>query len=133
MNKTIEIRTVMTPTPLTIGDDQLLEHAKHELAERGIRHLPVLHGGRCVGIISDRDIKLAYAVEPSRAKSMKVTDACAGEVYTVTPSEPVYSVAKTLAERGIGSAVVVENNKVVGIFAVTDACKILAQCLAPAQ
>lgn len=124
------IKDVMTLFPHTIGDDQPLEAAKLEMARHNIRHLPVLHGGWCVGLISDRDIKLAYAVEPDKASQLKIKDACAGEVYTVKTGEPLSTVAAHMAEVGIGSAVVFDDReKVVGIFTVTDACRILSEVL----
>lgn len=129
ISKKISVRTVMTLTPITIGDDQSLDAAKHLMASHGIRHLPVLHGGRCVGILSDRDIKLAYAVEPQTAKDMLVKDTFTDDVYTVTPCESVQTIAATLAERGIGSAVVVERDRVVGIFTLIDVCRVLARIL----
>ena len=124
------IKDVMTHFPYTIGDDQLLEAAKVEMARHNIRHLPVLHGGWCVGLLSDRDIKLAYAVEPGKASQLKIKDACAGEVYTVTTGEPVSAVAAHMAKLGVGSAVVLDDReKVVGIFTVTDACRVLSEVL----
>jgi acetoin utilization protein AcuB len=125
------IRDVMTLFPHTIGDDQTLDSAKHMMATHAIRHLPVLHGGRCVGIISDRDVKLAYAVEAGKAAQTKVKDACSGEVYTVVGEAPLRKVASYLAENGLGSAVIVDDReKVIGIFTVTDACRVLAEVAA---
>lgn len=124
------IKDVMTPNPITIGDDQLVAHAKHEMVNRGIRHLPVLHGGRCVGIVSDRDLKLTCAVDTRQGESLKVSEVCSPDVYTVTSSESVKNVAAHMAEMGFGSAVIVdEREKVIGIFTVTDACRLLAERL----
>jgi acetoin utilization protein AcuB len=124
------IKDAMTAFPYTIGDDQPLEAAKIEMARHNIRHLPVLHGGVCVGLLSDRDIKLAYAVEPDKASRIKIKDACAGDVYTVATGEPLGAVAAHMAQLGIGSAVVVdEREKVVGIFTTTDACRALSEVL----
>jgi acetoin utilization protein AcuB len=117
----------MSESPRTIGDDQLLDSAKHVMVELGIRLLPVLNGGKIVGLLSDRDVKLAYAVEPERAKNMRVRDACAEEVFLVARDEPVKSVARTMAERGIGSALIADGDTVVGIFTTVDACRLLAE------
>jgi CBS domain-containing protein len=38
-------------------------------------------------------------------------------------------VARTMAEHHIGSAIVTKNDKLVGIFTVTDACRALAEIL----
>lgn len=61
--KTLTIGEVMHASPHTIGMGQPADVAKKFMTTHGIRHYPVLDGGRCVGILSDRDIKLAFAVE----------------------------------------------------------------------
>lgn len=127
---TLKIEEVMTRAPHTIGDDQTVASAKHEMLERGIRHLPVLRGGQCVGMISDRDVKLAYATDGAHAGDIPVRDVCSADLYTVRGTESVKTVAAHLAATGIGSVVVVDDReKVIGIFTVTDACRVLAQQL----
>ncbi len=116
----------MHPAPHTIGVNQTVEVAKKQMATLGVRHLPVLDGGRCVGIVSDRDIKLAYAVENLKAGTLKLKEICSSEVYEVPPHEPLASVAQYMADAAIGSAIISEHGKVVGIFTTTDACKVLA-------
>lgn len=118
----------MTLAPHTIGHDQTLRCAKHEMAKHGIRHLQVLDAKRCVGLISDRDIKLAYAVESSKADHIQVSDACSGEVYTVGENESLKNVVAFMAKNLLGSAVIVDSREeVIGIFTATDACKVLAE------
>jgi acetoin utilization protein AcuB len=121
------ISEVMSKTLHTINADLPLEQAKRQMYDFGVRHLPVLKGGRCVGILSDRDLKLAYAVESDKAAKLPVGDACQSEVYTVGQSTPLREVAAHMGETGIGSALILDDReKVVGIFTTTDACKALA-------
>jgi acetoin utilization protein AcuB len=47
----------MTSHPHTIGVDQPLSLAHKIMTEFRIRHLPVLDGGKLVGVISDRDLE----------------------------------------------------------------------------
>ncbi len=48
-----------------------------------------------------------------------------GEVYTVSPDETVLEAIRKLADLGIGSLVVVENGKPVGLFSERDyTCKV---------
>jgi CBS domain-containing protein len=46
---------VMTPDPDTVAADDYAIDALSLMSERGYRHLPVLHDGRLVGIVSRRD------------------------------------------------------------------------------
>lgn len=125
----ITIHEVMTRSPHTIGAEQTLETAKLLFAKFNIRHLPVLERGKCVGILSDRDINLMYAVEPQTASNLKISDACTLEVYAVRPDESVKNVSLYMAENSIGSAVVTDGDKVVGIFTSMDACRVLSEQL----
>lgn len=123
------IQSVMTSAPHTIGAEQSLEVAHAMMSKHGIRHLPVLHGGRCVGILSDRDIRAALAAEGKQASEMNVHDFCTEDVYAVSPTTSVKEVAAFMGDKGVGSAVVVDDEKVVGIFTATDACKLLARVI----
>ena len=46
----------MTPEPCTVGPDLDAREAAGIMAERGIRHLPVVEGGLAIGFISARDL-----------------------------------------------------------------------------
>ena len=50
------ISEVMTKDIVTVGPGTSLREAAKVMADRWIRHLPVLDGGKLVGIISQRDL-----------------------------------------------------------------------------
>ena len=50
------ISEAMTKDPVTVGPGTSLREAAKVMADRWIRHLPVLDGGRLVGVISQRDL-----------------------------------------------------------------------------
>ena len=116
----------MSHPVISIGGDIQLSHAKKMMYENGIKHLPVLDRGSLIGLLSDRDVKLCYAVDGAKADTLKVADACSPEVFAVEQEESLSFVCKRMAEEGLGSAVIVEGDRAVGIFTVTDACRLLA-------
>ncbi len=119
----------MTPTPHSIGREQTLARAGQVMREHGIRHLPVLHGGRLVGLLSERDIMLVEALSSADAEDIYVEEAMTEQVFTVHSLTPLSEVAATMARHRYGSAVVMEANRVVGIFTMVDACRALARTL----
>ena len=123
------IQKYMTTVPHSIGNDQTLTRASEVMAKHGIRHLPVLRGGKLLGILTDRDIKLIESLESVDAGKLRVEEAMTEEPYTVHPDTPVDEVTSEMADKKFGSAVVVQNNKVVGIFTTVDACGALTQLL----
>ena len=46
---------VMTPSPRTVGPEQSFGHALQLMHAHGFRHMPVVEGGRLVGIVTARD------------------------------------------------------------------------------
>lgn len=127
MKKTIA--EFMTPSPVTIGVDQTVAFANRRMHEAGIRHLPVLEAGKLVGILSDRDIALIEGLPGADIETLMVGDAMSSEVYAVSSKTTLAHAAEIMAERKIGSAVVTEHGKVVGIFTTVDALRVLAEHL----
>ncbi len=54
--RTTRVRDVMTADPMTVKPADPLEACMGLMANRGFRHLPVLDGGRVVGVISIGDV-----------------------------------------------------------------------------
>jgi acetoin utilization protein AcuB len=123
------IQKYMTTTPHSIGSEQTIAKAASVMSLHQIRHLPVLHGGQLLGILTDRDIKLIESFRDVDGTKITVEEAMTEQPYTVTPETPLDQVVQTMAEKKYGSAVVVQNHKVVGIFTTVDACQALADLL----
>ena len=119
----------MTAAPHSVGSEQTISRAASMMSEFHIRHLPVLHGGRLLGILTDRDIKLIESFRDVDPTKITVAEAMTEEPYTVNPDTPLDEVVRTMASKKYGSAVVVQNHKVVGIFTTVDACSTLAELL----
>ncbi len=131
MKQMPDMATVMTPFPETIEAGSPLEDAKQLMYAKNIRHLPVTDGDQLVGVLSDRDVKLAIAVHRRKSAEidLKVADACHYEAYTVDHAERVHDVVDHMAKHRIGSALVTRNNRLVGIFTTTDVCRLCAEVL----
>ena len=123
------IQKYMTAAPHSIGSEQTIATAAMMMNEHRIRHLPVLHGGRLLGILTDRDIKLIESFRDVDAAKVRVDEAMTEQPYSVSPEAPLDEVAETMAANKYGSAVVMQNQKVVGMFTTVDACQALAQLL----
>ncbi len=118
----------MTPQPHTIGEDQSLIAARERMHHWRVRHLPVLHGGHLVGVVSERDIALVEALQGVDIGQVRVDEAMSADPWTVESDATLTEVAAAMAEQRIGTAIVVEGkDQVVGVFTTTDALRALAQ------
>ena len=130
MSKAIPpVRNYMTMAPHSIGRDQTLARAHDVMRSHKIRHLPVLEGGRLVGIVTERDLHLIETLRDVNPTDVAVEEAMSEHVYAVEPDAPLDVVATTLSEHKYGSAVVMQHGKVIGIFTTNDACRALAELL----
>jgi acetoin utilization protein AcuB len=119
----------MTPSPYSIGQEQQLSQAHKLMRAHAIRHLPVLHGGKLVGVLSDRDLHLIESLRDVDPEQVRVEEAMSPTVFTVAPKTPLDDVVREMAQHKYGSAVVVDNGKVVGVFTTTDAMRAFAELL----
>lgn len=128
-NAVLAIQSFMTRSPHSIGVEQTLERAHEMMRAHAIRHLPVLSGGRLVGILTERDLALVETFHDVDPSEVLVEDAMSTAVYVVSPDVPLDEVVNTMADHKYGSAVVMQNRSVVGIFTTVDACRALADVL----
>jgi CBS domain-containing protein len=72
----VRISEVMTKDVLTVGPQASLREAAKMMADRWIRHLPVVDGGKVVGVLSQRDLAgvLAGALNEPDALTALVED-----------------------------------------------------------
>jgi acetoin utilization protein AcuB len=133
----------MTRDPITVTPDDTLAHALRLTRTHRIRHLPVCGGGGAlVGILSDRDIRLAMpspltVEDAERMDFLERTPIAAvmsREVVTVTEGETVENAAKLLYQHRIGSLPVVDGRgHLVGIITETDILHVFVQLLGGAE
>lgn len=116
------IQKYMTTVPYSIDSSQSVRAAEQMMSDKKIRHLPVMQGDQLFGILSDRDIKLAMAFFEADSKLVKVADICKEKPFVVEPDAKLHEVLDEMAEHHYGSALVVQNHKLVGIFTTVDAC-----------
>lgn len=124
-----QISKYMTTIPRTIESDASLMAATRLMREGGFRHLPVVAGERLLGVITQRDIQLVETFDNVDAEKITVAEAMTEKPYAVSPETPLDEVVATMAEHKYGSAVVVQNTKVVGVFTTVDACRALSELL----
>lgn len=122
------VRGRMTREVVAVSPSQTLAEALTLTRTHRIRHLPVLDGSRLVGVVSERDLRLAappvyVSAEAERRRILStrsVAEVMTTELVTTTPDTPVEEAARLLYEHHIGSLPVLEAGSLVGILTETD-------------
>jgi acetoin utilization protein AcuB len=119
----------MTRLVHTVGHEQTISFALDHMQENRIRHLPVLRGGRLVGVVSDRDLGLIAGLNDVNPDNTKVEEAMTAVPYTATVTTPLLEVLKEMAEHKYGSVLIMDGAKVSGIFTTYDVVLLLTKSL----
>jgi acetoin utilization protein AcuB len=133
------VKEFMTSDPITITADTAVPVALRLMGDKKIRRLPVVDNhGKLVGIVSDKDLLHA---SPSPATSLaiwEITDLMAKlkvqkvmtrDVISVEGDTPLEEASLIMADKRIGSLLVVENKKLVGIITESDLFRVLLDLL----
>lgn len=113
------IEKYMTKGPHTVGADQDLKYAEKMMKDLKIRHLPVLKEKELIGILSLRDIRLLQGIDKDYEKVL-VEEACVEDPMRVQVGDDLRKICKTMAKDKIGSILVMDKKKLVGIFTWID-------------
>ncbi len=116
------VRDIMRSPAVTIPADTSLQDAYRIMREKGIRHLPVLEGAQLVGVVTDRDLRLATSqLSPSPfPPGSPVSGVMSREPLTAMPGDPVEDAARVMRERKIGCLPILEDGQVIGIITGID-------------
>ena len=99
------------------------------MREFRIRHLPVLKGGKIVGILTERDLHLVETLNGVDPKVLTVAEAYTPDPYIVSPHAPLDEVCVEMAAHKYGSVLVEDNKKLVGIFTWVDGLNAMSELL----
>jgi acetoin utilization protein AcuB len=131
----------MTPNPYTASPDTTIVDALKLTRSHRIRHLPVCDGGKLVGIVTDRDLRLAmppiWAEERDELKQQlhtrHVSEVMVREIITADPVMPIEEAARLLYENRIGCLPIMEADALVGILTETDLLRALVELFGTQQ
>jgi CBS domain-containing protein len=104
----------------SVAPDATVFDAIRLMAEKNIGALPVITGGRLVGIFTERDYTRKVALMGKTSKETRVREVIAREILTVTPDDSVEDCMRLMTENRVRHLPVVEGVNVVGIISIGD-------------
>ena len=129
----LQVKDLMSNPPEVVSPDAHLHDVLVKMNQAGYRHLPVVSGDKLVGIITDRDLRLAVnspvVQEGADLKRETVLDEVqVGQCMTPDPQcvssdTPAHDVADLLSLNKFGAMPVVDEGKLVGMISYIDFLK----------
>lgn len=117
-----------TPNPVTASEDLSIDELHQRMQSHGVRHLPVVRDGTVVGVISDRDLRIARGLSAEHQIQVRCADLMTADPVTVDATTTLDEVAFAMSDRKIGSVIVNDQDgQFLGIFTVTDALNALIE------
>ncbi|HMM46791.1 MAG TPA: CBS domain-containing protein [Thiobacillaceae bacterium] len=117
-----------TPNPVTATEDMSTDELTALMQAHGVRHLPVVRGDTVIGLISDRDVRVAQGLSDAHKIQVRAADIMAADPVMMSARRRLDEVAYVMSDRKIGSVIVNdEEGRFLGIFTVTDALNALIE------
>jgi CBS domain-containing protein len=123
----MRVQDVMSGNVRTIEPTAAAEDAWNLMRVNRIRHLVVTEGHRVAGILSERDVGGPRGT--SVREGRLVADLMTAPAVTVGPTMTVRQAANVMRGRSIGSLVVVNATRPVGIVTVSDLLELVGRGL----
>jgi CBS domain-containing protein len=123
--RSLKAGDIMLKNVVTANPEDVLAVARLKMMRLGIGGLPVVEGGKLVGIITHRDTILVG----EKAMNLRVKDIMTTDVLTIGKETSLREIVLLMTKTGYQRLPVVEGGKLVGL--VTQSCiiKALAESL----
>ena len=129
----LRVNDLMSDTLEVVSPDAHLHDVLTTMNRAGYRHLPVVENDRLVGIITDRDIRLAVnspiidaetdLTRESVLDGVRVFDCMTPDPQCVASDTPLHEVADLLSLNKFGAMPVVDDGELVGMISYIDFLK----------
>jgi len=111
----MKVRELMTKDPATVDSGATLGEVAMLMKQRDCGSIPVVEGGRLIGIVTDRDIVIRAVAAGKDPKTLRVNEVMSADPVTVGPNEDIKQAEKVMADRQIRRLPVVDDGALVGI------------------
>jgi CBS domain-containing protein len=114
------VRHAMTEAPHTLGPDMNAFDAAGLMRQYDVGIIPVVDGGKFVGVVTDRDLALRVLADRQNPQDVRLGDIVTKSPVTVTPDTKLSDARDLMAEHKIRRLPVVKGDQLVGIVSMGD-------------
>jgi CBS domain-containing protein len=118
-------RDIMTTDPATCAPHLLLPEVARLMCDNDCGAIPVVDAsGRCMGVVTDRDIACRVVAQGKDALQYRAEDCMSSSPITVTPETSVDECCRLLEKHQIRRLVVADGGGVCGMISQADVARI---------
>ena len=108
----------------SIGPEQTVYDALKLMSDKNIGALPVLEGGRLIGVISERDYAREVILKDKSSLKTPVKEIMTEKVVTIRPEQTVTECMQLMTDKRVRHLPVLDNQgRLVGIISIGDVVK----------
>lgn len=129
----LRVKDLMSDTLEVVSPDAHLHEVLVKMNQAGYRHLPVVENDKLLGIITDRDVRLAVnspvvneeadLIRETVLDEIRVGDCMTPDPQCVSSDSPAYEVADLLSLNKFGAMPVVDEGRLLGMISYIDFLK----------
>jgi CBS domain-containing protein len=116
VNPMLTAADVMTPAPRTCSRFSTVVEAVLIFRDADCGAVPVVDGGKPVGVLTDRDVALALADYKDALPGTAVGEVMTRDIATVPADAKLDAISRTFSERDVRRVLVVDGERLVGII-----------------
>lgn len=120
-----QIRDLMTQNPTTCEPSTTAVDAARVMASEDVGPVPIVDGGRLVGIVTDRDLVVRILAEGKDPNATTIGEIASSDLVTVQPDTDLQEAERLMADSQVRRLPVVEGDRLVGIVAQADIARVL--------
>lgn len=118
-----QIRELMTENPSTCEASTPAIEAARVMAREDVGPIPVVDGGRLVGIVTDRDLVVRVLAEGRDPETTTVGEIATSDVEAVPPDATLDDALRIMARNQVRRLPVVDGDRLVGIVSQADVAR----------
>jgi CBS domain-containing protein len=118
----MKVQDVMTYDVQTCTPETNLAAAAMQMWRGDFGVMPVVAGGRVVGMITDRDICIAAATKHRDPANVRVKEVISGQVYGCSPDTDIHEALKIMQQKQVRRLPIIsaEDGRLAGILSMND-------------
>jgi CBS domain-containing protein len=117
----VTVKQLMTPYPVVVDAATPVTQCARLMDDRDIGALGVMHDGRLIGVLTDRDIVIRAVARDRDLATISAGDLATAEIVSVSSDAPVDEAERRMRERAVRRLfVLADDGRPLGILTLDD-------------